>query len=185
MRILSLILVLCLCAPAVADQKVYKTVGPNGEATFSDKPSPGAKEMIVPPAPTYQAAPIPTAPEASPSASPGASTGQSDAYHLVKVVAPADHATVVNTAGTVSVTVVVQPPLKVGRGDKIQLTLDGAPATEAASPNITLKNVNRGAHTLKAQVVDRAGATLMVSAPVTFYIHRPSIHLPGRKKTAP
>lgn len=185
MRFLSLILILSLCAPALADQKVYETVGPNGETTFSDTPSPGAKEMVVPPAPTYQAPPIPMTPSPSGNPSSQVSTGQSDAYHLVKIVAPADHATVVNTAGTVAVTVLVEPPLKVGRGDRIQLTLDGNPATEAASPNISLKGVDRGTHTLEAQVVDRVGATLMESAPVTFYLHRPSIHLPGRKKTAP
>lgn len=185
MRLLSLILMLCLCVPAVADQKVYETVGPNGEVTFSDTPSAGAKELKVPPAPTYQSPPIPFVPPSQDRSSSPSPAQQADAYHVVRIIAPANDATVVNTAGTVAVTVLVEPPLKVGRGDKIQLLLDGKPVEEAASPNLSLANVDRGAHTLKAQIVDQVGATISESSAITFYLHRPSIHLPGRQKPAP
>ncbi|HKK06575.1 MAG TPA: DUF4124 domain-containing protein [Gammaproteobacteria bacterium] len=185
MRAFTILLILCLCAPALADQKVYKTVGPNGEVTFSDKPSPGAKEMDVPPAPSYKAPPLPVLPQ-SPSDTLQNQTQQTTSrYQLVSIVAPANDQTVVNTAGKVQVTVLIQPPLKAGRGDEVRIRLDGKVVKTGNSPNVTLDNVNRGTHTVSAAVVDRDGNTLIESSSNTFHLHRPSIHLPGRKKPNP
>jgi len=187
MRVLSLILVLCLCAPAVADQKVYKTVGPNGEVTFSDTPTPGATELDVKPAPSYKAPPLPT-PSTTPADQSAGQPGQHQAggsYKLVSILAPADDATVINTPGDVQVTVLVEPPLRTGRGDRIRLLLDGKAVDTGEKPNFSLHNVDRGTHHLQAEVIDRSGATLSQSSSSTFHLHRPSVHLPGHQKAKP
>jgi len=184
MRALTILLVLCLCAPALADQKVYKTVGPNGEVTFSDKPSPGAQEMDVPPAPAYKTPPLPVVPQ-SPAEEAQNQTRQTSRYRTVSIVSPADDQTVVDTAGKVQVTVLVQPPLKAGRDDKIQIRLDGKVVKTGTTPNVTLDNVDRGTHQVSAAIIGRDGSTLIESTSNTFHLHRPSIHLPGRKKSSP
>jgi len=54
--------------------------------------------------------------------------------------------------------------------------LDGS-RVEGLSPtatSATLDNLDRGEHTLAAQVSDATGNTLITSAPVTFYVRIPS-----------
>jgi len=189
MRALGLIILsLCLCAPALADQKVYKNVGPNGEVTFSDTPSPGATELDVKPAPAYKSPPLPAVKpgpdhQQSSSESPDHQNQSGPGYQMVGILAPGDKKTVVNTEGNVDVTVLVKPPLKAGRGDRLRLLLDGKAVKTSQTPNFSLKNVDRGTHHLEAEVIDRDGNTLMSSSSSTFYLHRPSVHLPGRNKS--
>ena len=181
MRYLCVLLATLLATPSFAAEKVYKSVGPNGEITFSDTPSPGATELNVQPAPTIRTPPVP---EFTPG--PTVPTRQvAPRYTSLSINSPADQSTVVSTEGKVSISVNVEPPVRVDAGDRLEILLDGKVVSAGANSSISLDNIDRGAHNLSAAVVNRNGDTLLSSQSVTFYLQRPSIHLPGRPKPAP
>ena len=58
--------------------------------------------------------------------------------------------------------------------------MDGQPLeTPYTGGEMFLTNVERGTHTLQAEVVNRAGNTLFASQAVTFHVHEPSRLAPG------
>jgi hypothetical protein len=114
---------------------------------------------------------------------PGAAALAQTRYD-VAIVQPATDETVHDNLGNVAVQVAVSPSL--GAGATIALLLDGQPAAQAATTAFALSGVERGTHTLAAQVVDANGATLAASQPVTFHMWQASRLFPGRKpKPAP
>ncbi len=160
-----------------AEEKVYKSVGPDGEVTFSDTPSHGAKEIEVKPAPSYTPAPLP--PMGTGPAAPAAV----QAYQNLRIVSPPAEQTIVDTAGNIQVAASLQPGLR--EGDRLQFLLDGKPVSTGSSLSLELHNIDRGAHTLRAQVITADGKVLIQSDPITVFLQRPSLNLPGRPKPSP
>ena len=95
------------------------------------------------------------------------------------ITSPASEETVHNNDGDVRVEVVVLPDL--APGQRIALLLDGEVVARQTSGTFELTALDRGAHTLQAQIVDRAGTVLATSDPVTFYMWRASALLPNRR----
>ena len=98
----------------------------------------------------------------------------------ISISSPANGEMVYDNQGNVAVTVAIEGT---GKTPAIRLVLDGARYTPArdASPFL-LENIDRGEHTLEAQIVDSEGRVIAVSQPVTFYVWRASALFPGRKK---
>lgn len=176
----ALLLIVWLPAAAHAEEKVYKSVGPDGEITFSDTPSRGAKEIEVKPAPTYTPAPLP--PLGTGRAAPAAPAA-AQAYQSLRIVSPPAEQTIVDTAGNMQIAASLQPGLS--EGDRLQFLLDGKPVSTGSSLKVELHNINRGAHTLRAQVITADGKILIQSDPITVFLQRPSLNLPGRPKPSP
>ena len=166
------VLLILLSASVQAD--VYKSVDENGEVIFSDQPTPNAQRMKLPELPTYKALPVPsfsgstkTAPVASP-------------YDSMKIVVPENDATIRDNQGIVRVEVVLEPPLKIKQGHKIQFYLNGEPhGIPVGTTTISFSNLDRGTYTLTTSVVDAGGAVLMTSDPVVFHLHRESVLNPN------
>jgi hypothetical protein len=75
------------------------------------------------------------------------------------------------TDGSVSVSLALQPALAPGHG--IQLTVDGRPLAETGkSLAVTLANMDRGAHTVSATVVDARGQPVATTSAVSFHVLR-------------
>jgi hypothetical protein len=100
-------------------------------------------------------------------------------YASVAIVQPANEETVHDNEGNVSVQVAVSPRL--APGDRIVLLLDGRPVSQQPGTTLALSGVERGTHTLQAQVVDTNGATLAASQLVTFHMWQASRLFPSRK----
>lgn len=166
MRRIALFLVLA-AIPALAAAAVYRWVAPDGSVEFSDQPHPGAQKVVIPPANVYKPAqlPTPTAPAAAaPSRAP---------YRFFRIVAPAAGATVRSNNGDVSVALKVEPALRVARGQAFVLLLDGKRLPgRYRTPRAMLDNIDRGTHTLRAQIVNAGGKVIMATAPVTFHLMR-------------
>jgi hypothetical protein len=109
---------------------------------------------------------------------PGAAVLAQTRYD-VAIVQPANDETVHDNLGNVAVQVAVSPNL--GPGTAIALLLDGQPAAQAATTAFALAGVERGTHTLEAQVRDANGATLATSQPVSFHMWQASALFPSRK----
>jgi hypothetical protein len=175
---IAAVLFAVLLAPfSVSAAPVYKWVGPGGKVTYSDKPVPGAKRVDLPPISVYKPPPAPPTPSAV--AAPGTPEPPAPTpgsyYRRVAIVTPSPDATLWNTAYTVNVDVLVEPPLNVAAGHRLVAVLDGKPVGEPqAQTHFTLQDVFRGAHTLQVSVQDAKGSLLISSPPVTFYIHQGS-----------
>ncbi len=100
----------------------------------------------------------------------------------VTILAPGQHDTVHNNAGTMAVAVTVEPPLNPDEGTAIRILLDGKPVTaDSTSLSYVLQDIDRGEHWLQALVVDRLGQTLSVSDTVYFTMWQASIQNPARQ----
>jgi hypothetical protein len=176
MKITALLTALLLLAPAAASAaKIYKWTDAQGNVIYSDTPRPGAVELDVA---TDPAGIVPVPAQAP--AKPGATPAEADAYRILRVVAPADQDLLENTGGWVGVSLVVEPALLGAKGHAIRLRLDGQTLdTRYPGGEIALPNVERGQHTLEAEVVDPTGAVLITSAPVAFTMSDPSSQTPA------
>jgi hypothetical protein len=176
MKRLLVLLVLVACT---VQAEIYKSQNDKGEWVYSDKPSPDAERMKLPPLSTYTPAPI-----KQPSVSDTDREQPDDTYKSMVFTAPANDVTLRDNQGTVKASVRLEPLLK--QGHKIQFYLDGTPhGTPVTSSNLMIKNLDRGTHALGARVLNASGKSLFSADPVTFFMRRESVNFPTRVKPAP
>jgi hypothetical protein len=174
MRFLVLFAVL-VAAPAVATE-VYRWVDADGQTHYSDQWRPGAEKVRIEAAPGYSA----TQPQ--PAGAGGAGREQAAAaspYETLEIASPAQEEVLWNIEGQLRVSVRVTPALRPGHD--IRLYLDGQQQEmPAGSTELQLKDVFRGVHTLKAEVVNESGTVLVASPTTTFAVRQTSIVNPSR-----
>ncbi len=101
-----------------------------------------------------------------------------DDFPAVRIVAPKPEATVHDNNGHLAVTVAVSPPLRAASGDRLALRLDGKEASGGSGPHFELTGIDRGSHTLQAQVLTAGGRVIASSPPVIFHMWQASRLLP-------
>lgn len=152
---------------------IYKQTDAYGNASFSDQPSPGAKEITLPKIPI-----APPTEDVIQSSSP-IPLGVQDkgiAYKKITIVQPEEQLTVRNPQGYVSVVIELKPLLR--KGDKIQIIFDGVPLGEPeANVVFALNGINRGAHIFLAEVIDSKGKVMITSEARTFYMMPPRVNM--------
>ena len=172
--LLLAVLLVTACAPAAAQGTIYESQGKDGPV-FSDTPSPGAKPVVVSP-PNLSQGVKPQPPAATAAAMPS--------YSSLAIASPANEGTVHSNTGAFNVRVRIAPALRSDAGDRMRIRLDGnllASSHKSGKLHITAADWNGAAnpdnvaHTLQAAIVDRNGAVLLESAPVTFYAHRATV----------
>ena len=106
-------------------------------------------------------------------------------YQSLTIMTPGDQANVRENAGNVDVQAAVEPGLHPGHS--LRLLLDDVPAGSPGEGTvISLTNVDRGTHTLKAEIVDSAGAVVFTGDPSIFHLQRYSkLTAPNRPKPKP
>jgi hypothetical protein len=162
--------VLLLACSAIASGDVYRWVDPNGSVSYGDHPANGAQllqlPMWVPPPPS------PSIPLVPPAIKPIAPEFN---YDWIIVQKPRHGEYVRDEGRGIAVAIAVRPPFQLDQGHAVRILLDGVPQG-SDNPELTrwLTGVERGRHTLAAQVVDSEGRTLIESQPVSFFYQRPS-----------
>lgn len=174
MRQLVFTLICLACSLAFA-QAVYKWVDENGVVHYSDQPHPNAEKIHVQAIQTYK----PTGPDtqaSGPGATPAAAAGA--AYRGCAVVQPEDGQDFANVP---SLGIVVQTDPSLHPGDQIFVTLDGQGLNDGkpTGPQFNLSPVERGMHTLQAQVRSSDGTVLCQTPGITFNVHQASIANPA------
>ncbi|MCP0914010.1 MULTISPECIES: DUF4124 domain-containing protein [Legionella] len=158
--------------------QIYKWTDSNGNVHFSDRPHPGAKKIDLPPVQTYSPPPVADETPEAPS------TATLAPYTRIAITQPEDQATIRNNQGSIGVLVQVEPALRAG--DKLQILFDGAalgqPQTTMA---FELQNINRGSHTIAAQVLDAEGNVLITSESITIFMHRPRVGMVPATRRGP
>jgi len=176
------IALLLLLVPVLAcAEEMYRWRDANGVWHFSDKPHPGAEKIEVRPAPA-----VPMAPAPSRSAAPRRAENARAAEEAPRltILAPAQEATIRDAEGQVDVAVEVSPGLRAGY--QVRILLDGnVVAGPGALTQVQLTGLDRGAHTVAAELVGANGEVLARAEPHTFYIHKPSLLSPANRPQPP
>ncbi len=160
-----LVLIAVNITPVIAE--IYKRTSPDGGVEFTDVPrSDEEKPVPLSPMSTFKAT-------AAPQGLTSKARADIKKYTAISVTSPTDEATIRDNAGTVKVSVSLSPALRPGH--KLVLRVNGQQKGESVSGSFTLNNLDRGSHNLIAQVADKAGKTLISSAPVTVYLFRQSV----------
>jgi hypothetical protein len=174
--LIALLLGLLPCALPAAE--IYKQVLPNGTTSYSSEPGPGA-EKIEPP-PSQVIPPLQPLPMSDPDQDQRASAPAA-AYSQLSVVDPTDDQVIWSNEREVGVSVAIEPALKIAQGHRLVLLLDGTPATQpSGQTRFSLNNIDRGSHTLVAEVHDALDRVLLQSSPVTFHLKQHSVLQPQR-----
>jgi hypothetical protein len=171
---------LTLSAYALA-ATVYKWTDPNGVVHYSDQPEPGAERIITQSAAKPARANVPAA-----TARGGRKPQDADQpksaldYTAFSIEAPMPDQNF--TENVVTVRLRLEPALRAGQ--VIALYLDGKLVENQPRDALefTLTEMPRGAHTVVATVMDTETGESKSTAGVTFYVQRPSLLSPLRRK---
>jgi len=171
-----------LATPLLA--QVYKVVDKDGNVTYTDQPPADGsgpvelKPISVIEAPTYQAAP---------------KTGDADAdkevslrdlrqnYKDFAIVSPQQEESVWRPDGPFPVA--WNTKYKLQDGMQVTIFLDGKQHTTTTQQMVPMANLDRGEHTLTAQLRDGNNRLVAEAAPVTFFVRQPGLN--NRALTAP
>ena len=178
--------ILLLCSIAVfpagiaMGTQLYKSVDADGNIVYSDTPTPGAEQLTPPPISTVDSLPKPETAETE--AKPGEETAEDAAkkpptkYTKFSIVSPRNDDTIWDNTGAVPVSLLLEPPLDTENGHSIWVYVDGK-AVVRKSHNLLkpLSGIDRGAHTIRAEVRDANRKTLRRSANVTVHMKRTSV----------
>lgn len=149
-------------------QKVYKTLGPDGEVIYSDKPTAGSKEVTVPAGGSYK--PVPPPAGFTPYQAPPRTPVKKSVDNSVTITNPSNEQTIRSAPGELSVSVSLASGL--GPGQILEYQIDGKTVYSGSKTSLTLNNIYRGTHVLTVRVTDESGGSV-TSQPVTFFMKRP------------
>jgi len=179
MRKLAFTLISVVCSVALA-QTVYKWVDEDGVVHYSDQPHANAEKVHVKAPQTYKAGTLDGTVTGGAPGTPGASAAQ---YQGCAVVQPGNDQSFSNID---SLTVVVQTDPMLRPGDKVFVTLDGQ-ALNGGAPTgaqFTISPVERGTHSVAAQVKSADGSIQCQTPSVTFNVQQNSVLNPHNPNNA-
>lgn len=171
-KLISITFMIASCT-LYAEQTIYQWQSKSGEIHFSDRPHEGAKKLIINDINTYKE-PI----EKSTSLLP--LPPLKNIYTQCEIISPINNSTIRNSTGTLQALLEITPELR--NKHLIQYLLDGIKLqSPTIKKSLELFNVNRGEHTLSAQIVDEFNRLIMSTPSITFFMHRPFTKVTNNK----
>lgn len=93
----------------------------------------------------------------------------------VEIVRPTNNSTIRDNTGSVHISGRIKPVFK--QGLSIQLILDDIPYKAPQKHSMfALRDIERGEHQIKLELLNTKGKVIALSKPVTFYMHRASVN---------
>lgn len=148
--------------------EIYRGTDEEGNVSYSDKEQPNS-ELIPTPTPNVIQG---FKPEQKEAAGTEVEESKDAAYKSFSIVSPANDSTAISSPGNLSISLSINPALNTKQGDYIRLYVDNRlviKKTTSLSPSIP--NIDRGSHSLKAELVSKSGKTLLSSS-VQFHMKR-------------
>jgi hypothetical protein len=161
-----LVITVLFAAAAFGAEEVYKTVGPDGSIIYSDTPSENAEKLIIEGVQTVESHDLPPSGYVPPPEDLNPYTG-------VMISSPQNDATLRPGEDDIAVSVDVLPQFD--SKDTVVLYLDGSEHASGNTTSFALAMLDRGTHTLRAEVRGDNGAVLAVSDTVSFHVHRTTV----------
>lgn len=172
--------ILLLTVLAVAGADVYRWVDSDGQVHFSDTPRAGAERITI-------QVPQPRTSQAADQQGSGQGTTDDDdaaddfaGYDSLTIQSPGQDETLWNIEGQLNVAAAVQPELQPDHTLQVYLDGQALPPADPGANTLTVSNVYRGQHSLRAVILDSAGAVLAESPTVSFYVRQNAL---GPKNT--
>ena len=168
----TIVLFAIIFGAGVAAAQAYKWTDENGVVHFSDRPAPGAEEIVLPGA----GAPRPEPPRPNPGTQAAGSGSAPEpapfAYQRFAVSAPGPEETLWNIEGVLNVSLDLQPGLQPGH--RIRVYFDGEPLAVTGT-RFQIDEVWRGAHNIQAEILDATGRLMIRSQTNRFYVQQSRI----------
>jgi hypothetical protein len=170
----TVLLIVGLLVSLVAwPQEIYRWVDKDGIVHYADQP--GAPDAVLVPYAALGTASQDAAPpdlyQSEPQAQPAGPT-----YQSLRITSPGADESFYGADVTVSVRLQLDRDLR--PGDRLAVFLDGQQVPDFSGAATTLTGLSRGAHTLRATVLDSAGSVVISSPQVDFYLRQASIQAP-------
>lgn len=164
-------LLLLIMLPSLGQGAMYKWTSDEGEVIYSDTPpSEGAEEIKLPALTTTPA--VKYKPKPEPLAAPDTKITR---YTEFKLIDPVNDAIIRDNTGNVPVNLSLKPDLDTQSGHGVNILIDGiVKISNSQQTTALIPNVDRGTHTLSAEIRDRKGKVLKASNRVDFTILRHS-----------
>lgn len=165
-------------AATTAAEEIYRWSNDDGSVTYSDQPPPPeaegtrVKPETLPPLQVVPAINPATLP--SPSQAESGTRDRAKTYQSFSIAEPKPGSAVRANDGDLAVTLELQPGLWIAAGHKIQLYLDGKTVAEGTQSTFQLSTLDRGAHNLRAEVLDPEGNSLISTDTISFTLLRHS-----------
>jgi hypothetical protein len=171
MRAILFTLLSVACAVAFS-ATVYRWVDENGVTHYSDQPHENAEKVTISAAQTY------SAPRQAPSNNSASRPAAATTTYSCAITQPANDDTFPNTTAVVTTVQSSPPP---SQGAKVVLMFDGLRVQNfpPGGGSFQLTNLDRGTHTLQAQIEDGTGKVVCQSSPVSFTVLQPSVLNPA------
>ncbi len=168
--LLLILLALAIATPVNGSTaKIYVWRNEKGELVYSDMPRPDAEVVITRPGNVIKSS---TSVETQVL---DIKTKKITEDYQVVINHPKDNATIRDNTGSIYISGSIKPIFR--RGLKIQLILDDKPyLTPQTHTMFSLKNIDRGEHQIKMQLLNEKGKIIALSKAITFYMHRASVN---------
>ena len=157
--------------PALQAQEIWRHVDERGSVRYADRPFAGAVRVDLPETSGWsgRAAEVPGNEERG----PGAAGPQEGAGSGLAIMRPAPEETVRGPGGALEVAIAADREFE--PGSRLVLELDGVETGwRGEPPTVTLNEVWRGEHRLRARLLDAQGKELASSEEIRFYKREPS-----------
>ncbi|WP_125181334.1 DUF4124 domain-containing protein [Thiohalobacter thiocyanaticus] len=172
------ILIFALLGSAAQAGTVYRWVDENGTVHYSDSPRSGAEAVELRQPNVYEA------PKNLPKIE--SRSGQQEeadpaGYQRLAITSPEPDSAFWDNQGNFTLRLSLEPALDTAAGHSIRISLDGEVQGTTQKLQWQFTGVDRGTHSVRAEVVDESGRALIQSDPVSFHLHQQSINLPARR----
>lgn len=166
---LSVTFIVALLATPVSIADVFRSVDADGNVTYSDVPHKGATKVQI------QKPTIVPSVRTTSKLTPNKDEKDALGYESVKITSPANDETLRNIQ-TVSVRGQVSPSLQTRLGHRASFLFNGKRIGEPGRQlNASIRDIERGAHTLQLVILDGNGKTIGKSPVSKFFVHKNSI----------
>lgn len=175
-RLLVLAWLLALVAGASygATREMWMWVDANGVTHYSDRPVPGAKLVSITSIEPVGSSQRVVPPASSTTSKPTNRAASATQYQLLEFFEPQNDESFFGADAVVDVRLRSEPEL--AAGDQLRVYLDGK-LLEGQQEGLeySLSGLERGAHSLAAQIVDAQGNEKVRAEPLTFHIRQPTV----------
>ncbi len=177
MKFIAVLLAVGLAANSVVYAELFKWKDEHGNTIYSDQPPPGGQkedsEIDQQELPAIITMPAPR--ESTSATTSSQQNNQDEAgvnYQEFSVLTPEHDSIVRENSGKVTISIRVEPNIFVERGDILVIYMDDKEIARGDQTSIMLDNVDRGTHSVKAQILNNRGEIINETDVTKFTLQR-------------
>ncbi len=163
-----------------AGAEVYKYIDKEGNVVFTDKYTPNAEKLNLPPPAKGEKKQRKVDKKSKKTAAskdvPKKEKPKFTGYKQFDLVSPSNDSVIRDNSGNLTLKIAIKPKLQTKLNHRLFVYLDGVRVKGAWTGDVvTLPNIDRGSHTVRVEVVDRSlSLRLMRTKTVIFHMKRAS-----------